>query len=483
MYHGKMTMLACIECENIRIVNVNADYVRPTVSEMTVEVSGPSFLEVLVHPDSRYVIEDGKLFWTGEGWRHRDGPAQLFDPAANRTWRVPNPVAAAARAEERGPGRLRLHYDGLSVPAAQAGQVFQMRDGIRDQVGAFLCRSRNIVWKNVGMHFMHGLGIVGQFCENLLFERLTLAPRPETGRTVAAFADFLHFSGCRGKISVVNGHFEGAHDDAMNVHGTYLRIVGRPSPNRLRVRFMHGQSFGFAAFFPGDEIDLVNSRTLAVHGSGKIEEVEEIDPRELLLTLSDPVPDSALAGDVVENATWTPEVDVRGNRFARIPTRGLLLTTRRKAVIEDNLFERTAMSGILIANDAQSWYESGRVADVRIRGNRFIECGEPVIGILPENEEADADRPVHANISIESNVFEIRGGIVLQARSASGIRFCGNRLIDASDAKGGISPSSPVRLTACSEVVAEENYLNGRELTFDLRLPFHRAVCPKKSSS
>ena len=41
---------------------------------------------------------------------------------------------------------------------------------------------------------------------------------------------------------------------------------------------------------------------------------------------------------VVENVTYTPEVIVRNNYFSRIPTRGLLVTTRRKVLIESNTF-------------------------------------------------------------------------------------------------------------------------------------------------
>ena len=53
----------------------------------------------------------------------------------------------------------------------------------------------------------------------------------------------------------------------------------------------------------------------------------------------------------VENVTWTPEVEIRNNYFSRIPTRGILVTTRRKVVIEDNVFYRIPMSGVLVSDD------------------------------------------------------------------------------------------------------------------------------------
>ena len=87
---------------------------------------------------------------------------------------------------------------------------------------------------------------------------------------------------------------------------------------------------------------------------------------------------------VVENVTYTPEVIVRNNFFSRIPSRGLLVTTRRKVLIEKNTFFRMQMSGILIANDARSWFESGMVRDITIRDNHFIECGTPLFSSPPK---------------------------------------------------------------------------------------------------
>ena len=82
--------------------------------------------------------------------------------------------------------------------------------------------------------------------------------------------------------------------------------------------------------------------------------------------------------DVLENVTWIPEVEIRGCRVSRIPTRGFLITTRRRVLVEDNEFPGTHMSAILLEDDARGWYESGCVRDMPIRGNRFIRRGEPV---------------------------------------------------------------------------------------------------------
>ncbi|MCM3746471.1 glycoside hydrolase family 55 protein [Paenibacillus pasadenensis] len=432
VFHSKMTMLAVDHCDGITIRDISFDYERPTVAEMTIERIGDGFMDIRTHPSSRYEIAAGRLTWMGPGWRFRSGPMQAYDPSRNRTWRIEtNWVEEAAFAEELEASLVRLRYEGSPELELQEGWVLQTRDGIRDQVGVFLNRSRNVSFERVNLHFMHGLGVTGQFCEHLSFDEVAISPRPGTGRTAAAFADGIHLSGCRGIIRITNSRLEGLHDDGINVHGTYLQVVEQPGSRELLVRFMHPQTYGFEAFAAGDELEFVQSRSLAACGTGIVERAELVSPREMLLTLREDVPDRIEAGMAVENVTWTPEVTIAGNIFARIPTRGILTTTRRRTLIENNVFEGTVASAVLVSCDAGSWYESGRVNDLTIRGNRFEACGaadQPVILLLPEIEEVNEQRPVHSGIVIESNFFELSEGLALHALSIGSLIFRGNEL-------------------------------------------------------
>jgi len=459
VFHGKTTMLALDGCERVTIRDVGFDYARPTVVETTIDKLGEGFMDVTVHADARYEARDGALRWVGDGWSFLEGPVQAYDPVRDATWRIGNVFARASRVEETAPGSLRLFYgNGDSGEALRAGWVLQARDGIRDQVGAFIHRSKDVRWERVGVHYMHGLGIVGQFSENLSFRGLNLAPRPETGRTVAAFADFVHLSGCRGLIEISDSVFSGAHDDAINVHGTHLRIVGAPSERELAVRFMHPQTYGFEAFGAGDEIEFVRPGTLLPYAAGRVTEAGLTSPREMLLKLEEPLPEGIREDDVLENVSWTAELRVTGCAFSRIPTRGILATTRKPVVIAGNVFERLRMSAVLVADDAASWYESGRVEELTVRDNRFVECGEPgiaVLSIAPENEEVDEDAPVHRNVRVLNNVFETGGAsVLLEAKSTRGLSFVGNEIRSGA---GSAVPEEAIRLVACSEVDIRDN--------------------------
>lgn len=462
IFHGKQTMFLLDGCKNVEIRNLHTDYARPTVTEMTITESGTHYFDVQVHPDSYYEIRDGKLFWIGEGWSFSEGPMQTYDPLSNTTWRMDNWSELANSVEELEPMKLRLHFD--HGPEVVPGHVLQSRDGIRDQVGVFIVESTNITFSNVGLHFLHGLGVVGQFSENLTFQRMDISPRLETGRTVTGFADFIHMSSCRGKVTVADSRFAGSHDDVVNVHGTYLRIVEQTSANMVKVRFMHPQTYGFLAFHPGDEIEFVRSGSLTTYAANEVVEVKRLNPRELMLTLAQPIPEGIGSHDVIENVTWTPEVEVVNNHLARVPTRGILVTTRRKVEIKGNVFERVQMSAILIAVDTESWYESGKVEDVTIAENHFIVCGrleEPVISISPENTEVDESAPVHRGITIKNNRFETSKALVLCAKSTRGLVCSSNEIVTDGESMGRLSSQDrAIRLTACSEVEIIDNLLN-----------------------
>lgn len=63
-------------------------------------------------------------------------------------------------------------------------------------------------------------------------------------------------------VDITDTKFAGAHDDPINVHGTHLQIVRATSANKLLLRYMHHQTYGFRSFHSGDDIEIVNPETL-----------------------------------------------------------------------------------------------------------------------------------------------------------------------------------------------------------------------------
>ena len=453
--NGEMTSFVLDRCEGIILKNLNIDYKHPTQTEVEVLEEGKDYLIVQVHPTSQYRIVDEQLEWYGDGWSFKNGIAQSYDRASNMTWRSWSPMENLIRAVELRPNVLYLQYK--EKPQVGLHIVFQMRDSFRDEVSGFVNRSKNVQLENLNFYYLGNFGVVCQYSENVTFDRCNFAPRPDSGRTNAGFADFIQVSGCRGMIDIRNSRFSGAHDDPINIHGTHLRVTEFLSPNRLKVRFMHEQTFGFEAFFKGDDIELVDPLSLLAVEKAKVKEAKLVTPREMELTLSGPLsPEVIQRKDlVVENVLWTPEVRITNNYFERIPTRGILITTRRKSLIEGNTLYGMQMSGILVADDGLSWYESGPVHDLTIRRNTFFNCGEPVINIDPENREYKG--AVHKNITIEENYFYMRknSSSVIRAKAVDGLVIRHN-LIYTSDAEKN-KESDFIQTRDCNEVSVEKN--------------------------
>ena len=142
----------------------------------------------------------------------------------------------------------------------------------------------------------------------------------------------------------------------------------------------------FPNFFEGDQIEfMTKGNMIPVEDSvATVTKVDGPDGKggnmgdgsgsltDIILTLDKPIPEEVKVNQhVVENITYTPEVSIHDNIFKETPTRGILVTTRKPIVIENNTFDGMGMAGIYISNDAQGWYESGPTRDVTIRNNTF----------------------------------------------------------------------------------------------------------------
>ena len=463
VFHGKMITFSFDHCENITLQNVSMDFERPSMSELTFIDVNDSIVVASVHPDSDFTIIDGHLKWYGEGWGMKHYHAILVNPFnKTMTYNSWNPFLNA-KAKEIEPRVVRFEGN-FKRFGGQAGTTLTIRDPIRDHVGAFINHSKNIVLDNVSMHYMHGLGIVNQFSENLKYTNVRITPREESGRKIATFADCIHFSGCKGEITIENCLFNGAHDDPINVHGTHLKITEIVSPKAVKVRFMHHQSYGFEAFFANDSIAVVRSSSLKPYASNVVETAKLISERVMLVEMKNPLPKDIIVGDCLENVSWNPSLTIKGCLFTNTNTRGILITTRGNVVIEDNKFINTGMHAILIANDAESWYESGPVKNVRISNNLFENCAynsspNYIINIAPENHEYDV--AVHENIQIINNVFKVYDAPLVSAKSTNNIVFEGNTIIKNNDRKPQNPSISHFNLNACKHVKIRDNKVQG----------------------
>ncbi|MEV6423969.1 right-handed parallel beta-helix repeat-containing protein [Streptomyces sp. NPDC051662] len=457
--HGFQTVFAAIRSRNVRFTNFSQTWVAPKTVDITVADtgvdSGQAYRIIDIPPTYDYAVDGTSVRWNGERspatgepyWTGTDSfnYSQVHDPATNRTWRTANPVFRnVARITDLGGDRLRFTYNDGTAPTDR-GYVYQMREDTRDTPGALFWESSRVTADHLRLGYLHGFGIVGQLSEDISIDSVTFKADRDSGRVTSGFADHIQMSGIKGTVRVTNSLFDNPQDDPINIHGTYLQVTSA-EPRALGLRYMHDQTSGFPQFHPGDTIELVDKRTmLAVPGAtAKVVSVTGptgsgvpagADPatylREMSVLLDRALPAAVLAapGDyVAENTTYTPTVEIRGNTFQAVPTRGILVTTRRPVLIENNRFDGMSMASIYISSDARAWYESGPVRNVIIRGNVFDRPASPVIFFDPTNQDFVEGQPVHRNVLIEDNDFHLTGGTIISGRGVGDLTFRDNRV-------------------------------------------------------
>jgi hypothetical protein len=282
VYHGLQTAFASIRSTDVTFTNFSFDYAAPEVIDATVATTGVTdghaYRVLKIPAGSPYRVNGTHITWLGEKspatgqpyWSGVDGLqyTQIHDPKAQRTWRGDNPLFNdVAAVTDLGGRRIRIDYTTAARPA-DAGLVYQMRLIERTEPGAFIWQSKNVTMRSMNAYYLQSFGVVGQFSENISIDKVNFAPDPRSGRSTASFADFVQMSGVKGKVSITRSVFDGPHDDPINIHGTYLEVVGKPGPSTLTLAYKHPQTAGFPQFAPGDEVEFTTKRTMTPLANG-----------------------------------------------------------------------------------------------------------------------------------------------------------------------------------------------------------------------
>ncbi len=440
MMHGDMTTVGIDNSQNVELKNLTIDFERPGGSEMTYTKVEPGYVRVRMHRDSRYEIVGGRLRLVGEGWRSNRIHCIKYSPFTQQM-RYSNDwqVLAGSEVREIEPGVLEFKVDSKFRPTV--GETLTLRDIIRYNTGMLNHHSVGTTLRDVNVRYMHVLGIVSHFSRDITMERVNCMPSPESGRVLASSADFMHFSGCSGHIEIKDCNYSGAQDDAINVHGTNLRLIKKTGAKSAVLRFMHHQTYGFTPFAKGDTVAFVTANSMQRTDYTTVTKVNRLNDREVEVSFSSAIPASVVDNQVcVENMSATPTVHISGCDIRNLSTRGILMTTPRKAVIENNKFRNLGMAAILIEADAEGWYESGPVRDITIRNNTFTNCNYSgvnygaAISINPSNSVGAAGTPVHEGILIEGNTFDNDNRPLLWAKSTSNLTFINNKSLQRDNA-------------------------------------------------
>lgn len=449
VFHGRMLPVSLLHSSNCSLKDFSIDFKNPHIAQVEIVRNDPK-LGITFKPASwvNYRVSKDSIFEAyGDGWTVRHSWGIPFEKETRRI---------VYNAGDRGcntKGSFITDDGYVQAPfwkdeTLTSGTVFVMRGWGRPTPGIFLSHNVNTTLTNIKVHYAEGMGLLAQLCENISLDKFNVCLKGnDDARYFTTQADATHFSGCKGKIISVNGLYEGMMDDAINVHGTYLKVIKKLDNQTLVARYMHDQSWGFDWGFPGDEVQFIASKTMElIGGKNQIKFIKPVDKasvsgaREFEITFEEPLPDGVDENiDCgIENLTWTPEVYFAGNIIRNNRARGSLFSTPKKTVVENNLFDHTSGTAILLCGDCNGWFETGACREVIIRNNKFVNAltsmfqfTNAVISIYPEIP--DLDHQVHyfhggkkGAIQIVDNEFDIFDAPVLYAKSVDGLVFRNN---------------------------------------------------------
>ncbi|MBR6648026.1 MAG: alpha-1,3-galactosidase B [Bacteroidaceae bacterium] len=452
MMNGRMLPIAMVDCENCGIENVQVDTRVPQITQVEVLENDieAGFITYRIAPYANYRIDNGRLVTYGANWEMVPCAGIAFDgESGHLVYNTSDIWVGVNDVVEVSPGVIRAPWrDARLVP----GTVVAMRSYARPTPGVFLSNCKNTELKRVNVHYAEGMGLLAQTCENIDLSFFCVTPCQGSGRYFTTQADATHFSGCKGLVTSCNGCYSGMMDDAINVHGTYLRVVQRLDDNTLVGRYMHDQAYGFYWGGAGDSVQFVRSNVMEVVGGNRVAEIAPFDKEQLAgckefkIKFENPLPADIANGNYgIENLEWTPEVKFLDNVVRDNRARGALFSTPKRTVVENNLFDHTSGTAILLCGDCNGWFETGACREVVIRNNRIVNAltnmfqfTNAVISIYPEIPDlASQTKYFHGGngkgVVIEDNVFETFDSPIVYAKSLDGLLFRGNKIIQNND--------------------------------------------------
>lgn len=451
VFHGRMLPVSLINSEDVTLKNFSVDFENPHISQVKILENDTinNLITYEVAPWVEYEIRDSNFVAKGEGWQQTPGGGIAFEGPTKRLVYTTSDIAVGtSKVKEIAPRKIVAPWKNKKLIP---GTVVAFRSWGRPAPGVFMSYDKNTTLQNIKMHYAEGMGLLAQMSENITLDGFSVCLKGDDDpRYFTTQADATHFSGCKGKITSVNGLYEGMMDDAINVHGTYLKVVKRIDDKTLVAQYMHSQSYGFEWGYKGDSVLFIESKVMEIIGDkNAIASIKPIDKptahgaKQFEISFDQPL-NAAISENGsfgIENLTWTPEVYFANNVIRNNRARGSLFSTPKATLVENNHFDHTSGTAILLCGDCNGWYETGACHNVVIRKNVFINAltnmfqfTNAVISIYPEIPDLKAQKQYfHSNILIEDNLFETFDQPILYAKSVDGLIFKGNEIKENND--------------------------------------------------
>ncbi len=462
--HSMMVPFVLEDCENVTLRNFSVDWKTPFAAQGLITAVQEGQIDIEMQAEMNWWVWNGRLYFDLEG---------IVMPL-QRVFAVETATGASVRGMHDNCSTgwecnwmatklddQHVRFNGPVTHMPQPGQTLLLwlagySVGGRRSSAIFANRCRNLTFENITLYHAWGMGVIAQWSRDITIRRMTITARPGSGRLFSLTADGVHFASCAGQVLIEDSRFENQFDDAINSHGLYCRITQRLNDTTVRGHRIQVQQTGQEVTRPGDTVEFVRSPSLTTLGTGIVKAVRDLNTETVDIEFTEKLPDFIGPGVLFEDLDWQPDLTVRRCVMRHSRPRGILPSTRGKVVIEQCYFE-TPGPAILVPV-CPVLGESGRVHDMVIRDNQFVDCshakdfgrwGDTPMAPITITREVDPAAPptesFHRNVRIENNTFDRPNGPSVSGYSVDGLLFRGNKII-------GGPEGSPVVTQDCQHV-------------------------------
>lgn len=463
IFHGMISPIIIENSTNIILKNFTIDFAHPFLYQAVVVSSTDKELELNIDKDMfPYTVRDKNVIWhTFSGDVETPGIyvfdydndsstgrkkyimtsmaiGKFADAHKDSEWThspangMDYPQFLLLDAYEKENGNLLLKYrsnsSSLYYPEGSR-LVLMVNNTGRTADNLFVDRSKDIAFENITIHRGPAMGIIAQCTQNISVKNFQIRGNEKRGDLITTTADSMMFVDCKGDIKINDCYVSDSLDDGLNVHSTYVQVKS-VNKNKVIAGLMHSQQKGYNPFIAGDKAAFTNKETMEITGTANvISSVISADKQLLEIIFDEPIPESVKVGNVIENISAQPNVEVMNTEYCR--STAILIGTSGKVRFINNKIN-TRVGSIRIKDDPSNWYESGRTADLLIENNTFYHCGEwsaeCLIEILTRCSQLSVPfAPIHKNIRIINNKFIGINKELLCANYVDGLTFSKNR--------------------------------------------------------
>ena len=465
VFHDRLFPFILQHCNSVQFLNFTIDFSFPRYCMGKVLACGKNELSISISKEDFLfeVTKSGNLVFSVGDETINTHDKKLFVNNEERTIPVAYWVVGESDADTENMPAPVLYMDAFDAGGSVVTLRFRNNSPhISYQLGETLIISNDEDRENdlfflescdkVDFYNLHilrgaGMGILAQMCSNITADTILFQPEPDRKDSIPITADAFHFINCSGLLEIRNSVVKNALDDAINIHGVYTKVITVLPNNQVEAIFCHKEQYGWNPYLPGDIISITNGETGCETGTATVLScVLQENLSNLSLTLKADYGFLIKPGDLIENPNRMPEVILENNLIENCPH--IRLSSSQKMLIRNNTLINL-YDGIYISDLMEFWFESGRVRDVCIEGNRIIATLPRGYAITVRRERGEKSDLYHKNIRILNNRFDLLTKKVLFAEYTDGLSVLGNTFV------GGLDKES-IHIRNCLQVTGRD---------------------------